>query len=184
MNSDKLAFSFIWKAAFRALIDPTPSIALLDLYFPEEVSWLGSSVQFYIACNILLLLWHTNHDLPLFNTPVSPVRSCLSADAGVLAVPQLSLSILCSYERSSWFSLSLTLECFVHKDSHRFCGVYVQAAVLAHYLPQVWLSTQQRCGEPPHSTAPAALSGFPAWLRRKENSIRQQLRSVSLTHFT
>lgn len=92
-SSNNLAFGFIWQAAFRALIDSSSSMASLELCFPEAVPWLGSSVLSYFLCNTLLL-WHMNHELPWFNTPVSPLTSFLLVDTGVLNIPQLALSIL------------------------------------------------------------------------------------------
>lgn len=181
MNSGKLAFSFIWKAALRALIDPTSSIALLDLYFPEEVSWLGSSVQFYIVCNIFLL-WHMSHELPLFNTPVSPVRSFLSADTAS------SLFLSCPSQSSAAINAPSASACHSH-SSLSYVKLHIISVKRTYRLqyrlissPSVALETTAIQGDP-HSTD-LLLCQASLWLRRKENNICQQLHSIFLTHFT
>lgn len=158
MNSGKLAFSFIWKAALRALIDPTSSIALVDLYFPEEVSWLGSSVQFYIVCNVFLL-WHMSHELPVFNTPVSPVRSFLSADTAS------SLFLSCPSQSSAAINAPPASACHSH-SSLSYVKLHI-ISVKRTYRLQYRLISYSKCGSRdssnpgrPPQHRPAALSGF------------------------
>lgn len=61
-EESQLGLCFIWKAALRAITDPTPSFALLDLHFPQQV--LGSDGLYYpilYATHSCCSMWTTNY---------------------------------------------------------------------------------------------------------------------------